>query len=131
MGGFPRVRNKSKAVSTGMVFRKQGEMCSVLLVDDHTRFREELRSLLAEDQDIDVIGAVEDGAEALQFLRSCQPHVIVLDLNMPRMNGIEAAGLIKMAYPEIAIIGLCFTHDPMTIDAFLRSGATAVLSKAN
>ena len=110
-----------------MAFRREGEKCKVLLVDDHEGLRQELRDLLTKHGDIDVIGEVGDGAQAIKFLSSCEPHVVVLDLNMPRMNGIEAAGLIKKLSPEITIIGLCLMQNALLMDAFLRAGATAVI----
>ena len=110
---------------------QEGEKCSVLLVEDHKGLRQELRSLLSKHEDIDVIGDVGDGLQALKFITSSQPHVVVLDLNMPWMDGIEAAGFIKQSWPEIAIIGLCMTQDAYTVDAFLRAGATAVISKSD
>src|SRR5215217_8766424 len=114
-----------------MAFLREGEKCTVLLVDDHEGLRQELRSLLVKHEDIDVIGEVGDGALALKFLSSCEPHVVVLDLNMPRMNGIEAAGLINKSWPEIVIIGLCLMQNSLMMDAFLRAGATAVISKSD
>jgi DNA-binding NarL/FixJ family response regulator len=114
-----------------MAFRKEGEKCAVLLVDDHAIFRRELESLLATDEEVDVIGQVGDGAEAITFLSSSKPHVVVLDLNLPKMNGIELAGLIKTSWPDIAIIGLCIMQDLFTMEAFLRAGATAVISKTD
>jgi DNA-binding NarL/FixJ family response regulator len=113
-----------------MAFLRDGEKCTVLLVDDHEGLRQELRRLITKHEDIDVIGEVGDGAQAVKFLSSCEPHVVVLDLNMPGMNGIEAAGLIKKSWPEIAIIGLCVMQDSRMMDAFLRAGATAVISKS-
>jgi DNA-binding NarL/FixJ family response regulator len=113
-----------------MATLKEGEKCAVLLVDDHEAFRQELRRLLTKHEEIDVVGAVGDGSQALNFLSSCQPHVILLDLKMPRMNGIELAGLIKQSWPDIAIIGLCMMQDAFTMGAFLRAGATAVISKS-
>jgi len=113
-----------------MAFLKEGEKCAVLLVDDHEAFRQGLRSLLIQHDDIEVIGAAGDGAQALQILLSCKPHVILLDLNMPGMNGIELAGIIKRYWSDIAIIGLCIMQDSFTMSAFLRAGATAVMSKS-
>ena len=103
----------------------------MLLVDDHEVFRHELRSILAKDEEIEVIGDVCDGAQALNFLTSCEPHVVVMDLNMPKMNGIEAAGRIKTSWPKVAILGLCVMQDAFTMAAFLKAGATAVLSKSD
>src|SRR5215216_7554908 len=93
-----------------------GQKCSVLLVEDHEGLRQELRNLLTKHDDIDVIGDVGDGVQALKFITSCQPHVVVLDLNMPKMNGIEAARLIKQSWSAIAIVGLCVMQDSYTMD---------------
>jgi two-component system, NarL family, nitrate/nitrite response regulator NarL len=114
-----------------MAFLSKEEKCSVLLVDDHEGFRHELRSLLAKDDEIEVIGDACDGAQALKFLTSCEPHVVILDLNMPGMSGIEAAGVIKKSWPKVEIIGLCVMQDSFTMAAFLKAGATAVLSKSD
>lgn len=107
-----------------------GEKCAVLLVDDHEAFRQELRRLLTKHNDIEVLGSVGDGVQALNLLSACKPHVVLLDLNMPRMNGIELAGIIKSSWPDIAIIGVCIMQDSFTMGAFLRAGAMAVISKS-
>jgi DNA-binding NarL/FixJ family response regulator len=90
--------------------------CRVLLVDDHPQVRQTLRTLLLPHEDVEVIG-------------SCQPDIILMDINMPRMNGIEAAGIIKRSWTDTIIIGLCVVQDTYIVDAFLKSGATAVISK--
>ena len=113
-----------------MAFLNEGEKCAVVLVDDHEPFRQQLTTLLTKHDDIEVIGAVGDGAQALKILSSCKPHVVLLDLNMPGMNGIELAGLIKRSWPDITIIGLCVMQDSFIMSAFLRAGATAVFSKS-
>ena len=78
-----------------MAFRREGEKCKVLLVDDHEGLRQELRDLLTKHGDIDVIGEVGDGAQAIKFLSSCEPHVVVLDLNMPILNGTQTLFELK------------------------------------
>jgi DNA-binding NarL/FixJ family response regulator len=103
--------------------------CRVLLVDDHVPTRETLRSLLQPYDDVQIMAEAGDGIEALEMLAMCRPDVILLDLNMPRMNGIEAAGLIKKSAKDTVIIGLCAIQDTYTTDAFLRAGALAVISK--
>lgn len=105
--------------------------CRVLLVDDHPPYREELRSLLGRHEDIDVIGEAGDGKKAIEFIASCPPHVVLLDLNMPCMNGIEAATIIKASWPQITLIGLCLVQDRYTMEAFLKAGALAVISKSD
>jgi DNA-binding NarL/FixJ family response regulator len=104
--------------------------CRILLVDDHDHFRDALRSLLSSYGDIQIIGEAKDGEEAIIETASCQPEIILMDINMPRMNGIEATTVIKKARKETAIIGLCVDHDSYTIEAFLKAGGIAVVSKA-
>jgi DNA-binding NarL/FixJ family response regulator len=98
-------------------------------VDDHAAFREEVRNLLALHDDVQVIGEAADGREAIQMVENCQPDVILMDIRMPRMNGIEASGLITKSRQDGIIIGLCIVPDRYTMDAFMKAGATAVVSK--
>lgn len=101
----------------------------VLLVDDHERFRDALRELLSSHEDIEVIAEARDGEEAIIQFASCQPDIILMDINMPRMNGIQATNVIKKSRKETAIIGLCVVHDTYTVEAFLKAGGLAVVSK--
>lgn len=103
--------------------------CRVLLVDDNEHVRESLRSLLAPHDDIEIVGEASDGEEAIIQVASCQPEIILMDINMPRMNGIQATNVIKKSPKETAIIGVCFVDDGYAIDAFLKAGALAVVSK--
>jgi DNA-binding NarL/FixJ family response regulator len=103
--------------------------CRVLLVDDHGLMREALRALLGSYEDVEVIAEARDGEEAIISVASCQPEIILMDINMPRMNGIEATAIIKKSRKEAAIIGLCMIHDTYAIEAFLKAGALAVVSK--
>ena len=106
-----------------------GHKCRLLLVDDHDRVREALRKLLASYDDIEVIAEARDGEEAIIRVASCQPEIILMDINMPRMNGIQATTIIKKSRKDTAIIGLCMVHDTYAIEAFLKAGALAVVSK--
>ena len=74
------------------------QKCRVLLVDDHVPIRAALRSLLGRYHDVRIVGEANDGQQAIDLMASCQPHVILMDINMPRMNGIEATALI-MTFP--------------------------------
>ena len=103
--------------------------CRVLLVDDHVLIREGLRTLLASYDDLEVIAEAGDGEEAIIRVASSQPEIILMDINMPRMNGIQATTVIKKSRKEISIIGLCLEHDRYAIDAFLKAGGLAVVSK--
>jgi len=103
--------------------------CRMLLVDDHERIRGALRNLLASYDDIEIVGEARDGEEAIKRAGSCQPDVILMDINMPRMNGIEASGVIMKSWEDTIIIGLCVVQDSYTTEAFLKAGALAVVSK--
>jgi DNA-binding NarL/FixJ family response regulator len=107
----------------------KGHTCRVLLVDDHELVRGALRVLLATYADIEVIGEARDGEEAIICTASCQPEIILMDIDMPRMNGIEATTVIKKSRKQTSIIGLCLVHDTYTVEAFLKAGGLAVVSK--
>jgi DNA-binding NarL/FixJ family response regulator len=100
-----------------------------MLVDDHAPIRAALRSFLSSYDDIDIVGEAADGQEAIDMLEACQPDVVLMDISMPRMNGIAAANLIKRSRDNTVIIGLCVVQDSYTLDAFMRAGATSIVSK--
>jgi len=106
-----------------------GKRCRVLLVDDHASFREALRSLLSLHNDMEIIGEAADGREAVQMADNCRPDVILMDIRMPTMNGVEASTVITKSRNDAIIIGLCVVPDRYTVDAFMKAGATAVISK--
>jgi DNA-binding NarL/FixJ family response regulator len=103
--------------------------CRILLVDDHAPMREAVRDLLSSYDDLDVIGEASDGRMAVHMVEACRPDVVLMDINMPKMNGIEAAKLIKHSWGETVIIGVCAVRDPYITDTFMRAGALAVVSK--
>jgi DNA-binding NarL/FixJ family response regulator len=88
-----------------------------------------LRCLLTSYDDIEIVGEARDGEEAIIQVASCQPEIILMDINMPRMNGIQATNVIKKSPKETAIIGVCFVDDGYAIEAFLKAGGLAVVSK--
>ena len=103
--------------------------CRILLVDDHVPIRITLRRMLTSYEDVHVVGEACDGKQAIELVPLYQPHVVLMDFYMPRMNGVEAARLMKEHWQEIAIIGLCVALDTSITDAFLKAGALAVISK--
>ena len=105
------------------------EKCRILLVDDHVPIRAALRRLLVHYHDVRIVGEASDGQQAIELMSSCRPDVILMDIHMPRMNGIEATALISQSWKDAIIIGLCAIEDPHTTDAILQAGALAVVSK--
>lgn len=104
-------------------------MCRVLIADDHIATRNALRDVLTSYGDVQIVGEAGDGKEAVEMVATSQPDVILLDLNMPRMNGIEAARVIKQSWKDAVIIGLCGTQDAYTMRAFVNAGALTAIPK--
>lgn len=101
----------------------------VLLVDDYVPVRIILRNMLTGYVDLQIVGEACDGKQAIEQVAACQPDIILMDYNMPIMNGIEAASLIKKSWGETVIIGLCTVQDTYITDGFLKAGALAVILK--
>src|SRR5687768_3987559 len=105
------------------------QKCRVLLVDDHVPIRIALRSMLNCYDSVHVVGEACDGKQAIELVPLYQPHVVLMDFYMPRMNGVEAARIMKEFWQEIAIIGISTAPDTFITDAFVKAGALAVVSK--
>ena len=101
----------------------------VLLTDDHKLFREGLRSLLSEQSDMTVVGEAEDGKAAVRIAAKTSPDVVVMDITMPGMNGIEAARQILTANSGTRIIALSMHLDVRMVLEMFRAGATGYLLK--
>jgi two-component system response regulator NreC len=77
---------------------------AILLVDDHPLFRQELKTIIAEKSELAVVGEAQDGLELLNCLNYQAPQLIILDISMPRLGGIEATRLIKSSHPDIKVL---------------------------
>ena len=101
----------------------------VLITDDHLIVREGLRLILETTEGIDIVGEASDGAECLRLVTELKPDVILMDLQMPRMDGITAIGHLRREHPEIAIVILTtFNEDDLMIRG-LQEGARGYLLK--
>lgn len=106
------------------------EAIRVLLVDDHAMVRQGLRSYLSTYyRDIEVVGDAGSGEEALQAVHTLSPSVVVMDINMPGLNGIEATARIKQTHPHVGVVGLSMHVDEDYRRAMTTAGATALISK--
>lgn len=101
----------------------------VLLVDDHFLVRQGLRKYLSHHIDIELVGEATDGVEAVKLTDLLKPDVVVMDINMPNMNGIEATGSIIRKHPHMPVIGLSFYVGNENRDALLGAGACRLLEK--
>jgi DNA-binding NarL/FixJ family response regulator len=101
----------------------------IFIVDDHSIVREGLRTLLAEENELDVIGEATNGAEALDAIATHQPDVVLMDLMMPVMGGVEATRHIRQYHPKSRVIVLTSFRDDQLVQEAIRAGATGYLLK--
>jgi len=101
----------------------------VLLVDDHAMVREGLRTLLNGYPEIEVVGEAGNGEEGVAQARHLNPQVVIMDVNMPRMDGIEATKRITAALPGTIVIGLSVNASAPVLEAMKRAGASTLLTK--
>ena len=106
-------------------------MIRVVLADDHHLVRQALRTLLERDPGIDVVGEAEDGHEAVSAARKLNPDVAILDVAMPRMNGIQACERIRRLPNPIRVVILSMHKDPIIVGRALRSGALGYVLKTS
>jgi signal transduction histidine kinase/CheY-like chemotaxis protein len=104
-------------------------MRRVLLVDDHAMVRQGLRAILDHYPDLFIIGEAADGREAMSIATKRAPDVIIMDINMPRMDGIEATKRIKQEQPETVIIAVSVNDTPHLRESMHKAGASAFVSK--
>jgi DNA-binding NarL/FixJ family response regulator len=101
----------------------------VLLADDHFLVRQGLRKYLSHHIDIELVGEATDGEEAVKLTDQLKPDVVVMDINMPKMNGIEATSSILRKHPGLPVIGLSFYVGNGNREALLDAGACLLLEK--
>jgi DNA-binding NarL/FixJ family response regulator len=103
----------------------------ILVVDDHPIVRQGLKTLLEGHSGWQVIGEASDGAEALEKAREMNPDVMVLDVTMPRMNGLEACRLLRRQFPELEILFVTQHDSPQMMREALEAGARGYVVKSN
>lgn len=101
----------------------------VLLADDHKIVRDGLRNLLEKEPEIKVVGEAEDGRETVQLSKKLSPEIVIMDIAMPDLNGIEATRHIMAENPDIKVIALSMHSDRRFVSEMLKAGASAYLLK--
>ena len=101
----------------------------IFLVDDHPLARQGVKTIIAEKPEWAVVGELEDGLELLECLNQRLPHLVILDISMPRLSGIEATRLIKSSYPEIKVLILTMHNRREYVDQARLAGAEGYLLK--
>jgi len=102
---------------------------SVLLAEDHVITRQGIRRLLEDEKGLTVIGEAGDGEEAVQMVTEMKPDVVIMDIAMPKLNGIEATRQIKLIHPRTGVLILSAYDDDEYVFALLKAGAAGYLLK--
>jgi DNA-binding NarL/FixJ family response regulator len=101
----------------------------VIICDDHALFRSGVKLALSHNKDVEIIAEAENGQQLLNTLKAFQPDVVLLDITMPIMNGIETLPLLKDTYPDIKVIMLTMHNDHSMIAKLMEMGANSYLTK--
>jgi DNA-binding NarL/FixJ family response regulator len=104
-------------------------MIRVLVVDDHAILRDGIRSLLESQEDIIVVGEADNGVDAIEFVKKVQPDIVLMDISMPQMNGLEATRSIKEQFPQVKVLILTQHDNREYITPALQAGAAGYVLK--
>ena len=107
------------------------EKIKLLIADDHALFREGIRALLLAVPDIVCVGEADNGPEAIMQVAALQPHVVLMDINMPDLNGVEATRRILKENPHLGIIMVTMLEDDASVFAAMRAGARGYVLKGS
>src|ERR1700689_4452159 len=102
---------------------------SVLLVDDHTVVRQGLKALLSQEEDIEVVGEAENGRQAVQMATQTAPDVVLMDVAMPLMNGLEGTRQVLKFVPSVKVLALSSYGDDHYVRQMTEVGASGYLTK--
>jgi len=125
---FNKIMN-SKA-STSVTSRGQTARTKIVLADDHPLLRKALKDLLEKENDFEIIGEAGDGEEAVRLATQIMPDVVIMDISMPNLDGLQATQQIKARYPNIAVLVLTVHTDDECILEILQAGAAGYLLKS-
>lgn len=101
----------------------------ILIVDDHAIVREGVRMILAQESDLEVVGEAGDGQQALELTERIRPDVVIMDISMPGMGGIEATQTVRAKHPEVQVLVLTMHEDESYVFQLLRAGAAGYVLK--
>jgi len=106
------------------------EKIRILLADDHTLIRTGIATLLQTNRDFEVVGEAQDGEEAVEKTKQLRPDVLIIDLSMPKLSGIEATQIIKKKYPDVNVLVLTMHESEEYVYQILKSGAGGYVLKS-
>lgn len=101
----------------------------LFLADDHESVRESLRQLINDQNDMEVVGEAADGGDALRRLSALRPAVLLVDVSMPGMNGVEVTRVVRASWPDVHVVGVSRHREQQFVDAMLDAGAAGYVLK--
>jgi two-component system response regulator NreC len=101
----------------------------VVIADDHAVVREGIKMILSREPDIEIVGEAGNGREALDLVAKTKPHVVVMDISMPEMGGVEATRRVKEAHPKVNVLALTMHEDESYVFQLLKAGASGYVLK--
>ncbi len=107
----------------------QDKTIKIVIIDDHQLFREGVKRILAMENNFDVVAEGDDGSVATQLVEQHQPDVILMDINMPKVNGVEATRQLIAQYPDVKVLILSIHDDETYVTHVLKTGAAGYLLK--
>ena len=110
---------------------KRSDKTRIILADDHPLLRKALRDLLEKEAAFDIVGEAGDGEEAVRLATEIKPDVLIMDISMPNMDGLQATQQIKARCPEVAVLVLTVHTDDESILEILKAGAAGYLIKSS
>lgn len=107
-----------------------GKIIRLLLVEDHTIMREALHALLDMDEELTVVGEARTGRETMDLVERCTPQVVVMDINLPELNGIETTRQLSERFPNVKVVGLSIHEKGSMVAEMINAGARGYVPKS-
>lgn len=101
----------------------------IIIADDHGIVREGLHSLIGKQPEIEIVGEADDGRKALELVKKLEPDIVVMDVSMPNLNGIDATRQIVQAYPKVKVIALSMHSSSLFVADMIKAGASGYILK--
>ncbi len=112
-----------------MMSEEQINKIKIVIIDDHQLFREGVKRILAMEKEFEIVADGQDGSQALELVKLYRPDVVLMDINMPNMNGVEATKELVQAFPNIKVLILSIHDDESYVTHVLKTGASGYLLK--